>query len=163
MSSSLPYNPTSSQDWYPIIFTCPTHSQWEGIIQGVCTRGYILGIILEFCLPEFLMTFFLILILILSFSKIDALIFFLLYICLNIFPSFNFYLFCVFFVLSVSFVETPCCGSFLKIQSLNFDILFSELLLLQLYYIPSPTFSILAIYCYFLILCFCPPNLLFNG
>lgn len=132
-----------------------TGCMYQGIYPGDHLRVLLTRVSYDF--------FFLILILILSFSKIDALIFFLLYICLNIFPSFNFYLFCVFFVLSVSFVETPCCGSFLKIQSLNFDILFSELLLLQLYYIPSPTFSILAIYCYFLILCFCPPNLLFNG
>lgn len=50
MFSSLPYNPTSSQDWYPIIFTCPTHNQWEGIILGIYNRQYILGVIFEFCL-----------------------------------------------------------------------------------------------------------------
>lgn len=53
--------------------------------------------------------------------------------------------------------------SFLKIQSVNFYILFSELLLLLLYYVSSLLFPLLAIYCIFSFYVFCTPNLHFNG
>lgn len=36
---------------YPIKFTGSTHTQGEGIIQGVYTKGGNLGGLLEFCLP----------------------------------------------------------------------------------------------------------------
>lgn len=46
----MPYG--LSWEWHFIISTCPTYTQGEGIIQG-CES---LGIVLEFCLPQYSFT-----------------------------------------------------------------------------------------------------------